>query len=289
MYYLKDELYRLVDSKKLNKLKMVAIDMDGTLLNNDHQLSPRTIGSVKMIADQGIFVLLATARVTSAIKNHIEKLGTSGIVVAHDGALVKDIISGQVYHHETIPKNLVLHILELLEKKKTVVHFNFDEDIYLTAYNFCSEQLSQELGISFKNISSLKSFEFSPTSILLIDVKDALQELLLAVSSQFEGQFEFAIAAWKDNIWGLQFVAKNNSKGKAVLHVAKHFGIKPEEIISFGDNYNDMDMLQETGLGIAMGNAVSELKKVADFVTLSNQEDGVAYVLEALFNSEELA
>jgi hypothetical protein len=68
------------------------------------------------------------------------------------------------------------------------------------------------------------------------------------------------------------------------LQVAKHLGVEPEEIVSFGDNYNDMEMIQQTGLGIAMGNAVPELKKVADFVTLSNQEDGVAYVLEALLN-----
>lgn len=284
MYYLKDELYRLVEKKQLSKFKMVAFDMDGTLLNSDHKLSDRTIVSIKTIADRGILVLLATARMTSAIKNHIEKLGTSGIVVAHDGALVKDVITGQVYHHETIPKNLVVQLLELLEEKKTVVHFNFDEDIYLTVSNPYSNRLSQELGVCFKYISSLKYFELTPTSILLIDVKDVLQHLLLTISEQFEGQFEFVMAPWQNNIWRLQFVAQNSSKGKGVLLVAKHFGIKPEEIVSFGDNYNDMDMIQKTGLGIAMRNAVPELKQVSDFVTLSNQDDGVAYVLEALFN-----
>jgi hydroxymethylpyrimidine pyrophosphatase-like HAD family hydrolase len=80
----------------------------------------------------------------------------------------------------------------------------------------------------------------------------------------------------------IAILAANTSKGKSVLQVAKRLGVKPEEIISFGDSYNDMEMIQYTGLGVAMGNAVPELKQVADFVTLSNHEDGVAVVLEAL-------
>jgi hypothetical protein len=279
-----NKLHPLVSGKQLSRFKMVAFDMDGTLLNSDHQLSERTIASVKMIANQGMLVLLATARMTSAIKNHLEKLGTPGLVVSHNGALVKDIRTGQVYHHETIPKNVVTKLLELLEEKKTVMHFNCDDEIYLTASNPYSDRYSQELGVSLKYISSLKCLEEDPTSVLLIDVKDVLQQLLIAVSERFQGQFDYVMAPWQGNVWRLQFLAPNTSKGKGVLQVAKHLGVEPEEIVSFGDNYNDMEMIQQTGLGIAMGNAVPELKKVADFVTLSNQEDGVAYVLEALLN-----
>jgi hypothetical protein len=280
-----DELRQLVSEKGLSSFKMVALDMDGTLLNRDHQLSERTIASVKMIADTGLIVLLATGRMTSAVKNHLEKLGTPGLVVSHNGALVKDVRTGQIYHHDTVPKEIVTKVLQLLEGKETVIHFNFDDNIYLTASNPYSERYSQELQVSLTYASSLKGFEGEPTSILLMDNQEVLKQVLTTVSHHFLGQFDYVMAPWQSNVWRLQFLATNTSKGKGVLQVAKRLGVKPEEIISFGDSYNDMDMLQHTGLGIAMGNAVPELKQVADFVTFSNQEDGVAYVLEALFKS----
>lgn len=279
------QLRWLVFEKQLSSFKMAAFDMDGTLLNRDHQLSNRTIAAVRMIANKGIIVLLATARMTSAVKNHLEKLGTLGLVVSHNGALVKDVKTGKVYHHDTIPKNVVAQLLELLEGKETVVHFNLDDDIYLTAPNPHSNRYVQELEVSLTYISSLKELVRNPTTILLIDSKDVLEQLLIAVSNQLQGQVDYVMAPWHGNVWRLQFLATNTSKGKGVLQVAKRLGIKPEEIVSFGDNYNDMEMLQQTGLGIAMANAVPELKQAADFITLSNQEDGVAYILEALFGS----
>jgi hypothetical protein len=280
-----DELRQLLSEKGLSSFKMIALDMDGTLLNRNHQLSNRTIASVKMIAEAGLTVLLATGRMTSAVKNHLEKLGTPGLVVSHNGALVKDVRTGQIYHHDTVPKEVVTKVLQLLEGKETVIHFNFDDNIYLTASNPYSERYSQELQVSLTYASSLKGFEGEPTSILLMDNQEVLKQVLTTVSHHFLGQFDYVMAPWQSNVWRLQFLATNTSKGKGVLQVAKRLGVKPEEIISFGDSYNDMDMLQHTGLGIAMGNAVPELKQVADFVTFSNQEDGVAYVLEALFKS----
>lgn len=280
-----EELRQLLYEKQLSSFKMVVFDMDGTLLNRNHHLSERTIASIKMIANEGITVLLATGRMTSAVKNHLEKLGTPGLVISHNGALVKDVKTGKIYHHETVPKNVVMKILELLEGKETVVHFNFDDDIYLTVSNPYSDQYSQELKVYLNYADSLKYLKEEPTSILLMDSKDLLKQLLTSMSNQFLEEFDYVMMPWREDIWWLQLLPANTSKGKGVLQTAKFLGVQPEEIISFGDSYNDIEMLQISGLGIAMGNAVSELKEVADFVTLSNQEDGVALALEALLRS----
>ncbi|MEH2360882.1 MAG: Cof-type HAD-IIB family hydrolase [Nostoc sp.] len=263
---------------------MVAFDMDGTLLNKDHQLSERTIASVKMAAQANLIVLLATGRMTSAVKNHLEKLGTPKLIVTHNGALVKDLDTGVIYHHQTISKRVVIKLLELLNGLDTVVHFNFDDDIYLVRQHPYSELYSQELQVNFSYVPSFNQLEGEPTTIVLTDKKAILVSLLEKLSKQFKQDFSSVIVPWKDGIWRMQFLPANTSKGKAVLQVAHHFGIHPEEIISFGDNYNDIEMVTETGLGIAMANAVPELKQVADFVTVSNQEDGVAHVLEALLS-----
>jgi hypothetical protein len=277
------ELHQISPENKINCFKMVAFDMDGTLLNPHHQLSERTIAAVKMIARKGIIVLLATARMASAVKNHLEKLGTPGLIVAHNGALVKDVKTGQIYHHQTISKDVVAALLNLLAGQETIIHFNCDDHIYLTTPNPDSDRYSQELQVALKYISSLEQLEETPTSILVIDTKDALEHLLTQVSAQLPGKVDCILVPWQGNIWRMQFLPPNTSKGQGVLQVAKRLGIEPEAIISFGDNYNDMEMIQNVGLGIAMGNAVPELKQVADFVTLSNREDGVALALEALF------
>ena len=281
MYFHK--LHQIFYENKISSFRMVAFDMDGTLLGSNHQLSERTIAAVQMIASKGMLVLLATARMASAVKNHLDKLGTPGLIVAHNGALVKDVKTGQIYHHQTIPKSVVAEILDLLEAKETVIHFNCDDEIYLTTPNPYSDRYSQELQVTLKYISSLKHLEKTPTTILVIDRKDALEELLMTLSAKFRGEIDCVLVPWQSNIWRMQFLPPNTSKGKGVLQVAKRLGVKPEEIISFGDNYNDMEMIQSVGLGIAMGNAVPDLKQVADFVTLSNREDGVAMALEALF------
>ncbi|MFP7737476.1 HAD family hydrolase [Priestia aryabhattai] len=85
----------------------------------------------------------------------------------------------------------------------------------------------------------------------------------------------------------LQFLPNNTSKGKAVLEVADQLNIDKSEIISFGDSYNDLEMISSTGLGVAMGNACDQLKEVANYITKSNKDDGVAYVLEELIKNEQ--
>ena len=281
LYFYK--LKQITYKKRVSSFAMVAFDMDGTLLNPSHQLSERTIASVKMLANRGIVVLLATARMASAVKKHLEVLGTPGLIVAHNGALVKDIQTGEIYHHETIPKNVVSKLINLLSSQERVIHFNCDDNIYLTTPNPYSESYSQELQVTLKFVPSLDTIEESPTTILVIDTKEALEQLFQTVSVQLKGIVDYILVPWKENIWRMQFLPLNTSKGKGVLKVAKRLNIEPEAIISFGDNYNDLEMVQNVGLGIAMGNAVPELKQIADFVTFSNHEDGVALALEALF------
>jgi len=279
-----EELQHLILEKQLSDFKMAAFDMDGTLLNREHQLSERTIAAVKMVADSGLIVLLATGRMTSAVKNHLKKLKTPELVVTHNGALVKDLETGVISHHETIPKRVVLKLLELLEGEDTVVHFNYYDNIYLVREHSYSEQYSQELQVNFTYVPSFKLLEGEPTTIVLIDKKPVLVSLVENLANHFQEDFCYVMSPWQDGIWRMQFMPANTSKGKAVLQVARSFDIHPEEIISFGDSYNDVEMIADTGLGIAMGNAVPELKQVADFVTLSNQEDGVAHILEALIS-----
>lgn len=280
-----EDLQKLVYSKRLNQFKMAVFDMDGTLLDASHQMTERTITAVMNTERAGLTVLLATGRMGSAVENHLDKLGTSELVVSHNGALVKESKSGRVHYHKTIPRAVTTKLLELLNEQDTIVHFNFDDNVYLSQVNRYSEEYARDLEIVLHYVPSLNILEGEPTTIVIIGTKNKLVPLIKDLSDEFDEHFSHVMTPWFGDVWRLQLRPFNTSKGKTVLRVARQFEIIPEEIISFGDNLNDIEMLESTGLSIAMGNAVTEVKLVADFITLSNSEDGVAHVLEAFLKN----
>lgn len=282
--YLPGEI--LIKEKKLKDFKLVAIDMDGTVLNEKHELNDHTIEVIQQVEKQGLTILLATGRMISAVTKHLGLLGTSGLVVSHNGALVKDVYKNKVYLHHTVPSSVVDRVLSLHNEQKFVLHINVDDDVYVNRENTLSKKYAKELGIELSYISDYKNIHSNPTSILLLQSKEKLELILYDLQMHYPNTFDYVLIPWSKGIWMLQFLPINTSKGKAVLETAKQLNINPEEIISFGDSYNDLEMIEHTGLGVAMGNACDELKDIADYITKLNSEDGVAYVLEELLKND---
>ncbi|MFD6511045.1 Cof-type HAD-IIB family hydrolase [Bacillus sp. NPDC060175] len=272
--------------KKLSDFKLLAIDMDGTSLNEKHEFSDRTISVIQKVHHHGVTVLLATGRMISAVTKHLNLLETPGLVVSHNGALVKDVHANKIYLHNKINKNVIARILFLYDQSKFILHFNIDDEVLLERPNNLSSRYAQELGITLDYIPSYSDITENPTSVLLMHTKGTLEKILKDITNECPNMFDYVLMPWTKGIWMLQFLPLNTSKGMAVLNVADQLNIQPSEIVSFGDSYNDFEMIQHTGFGIAMGNACQELKNVADYVTKPNTEDGVAYALEELMNNE---
>lgn len=272
--------------KKLSDFKLLAIDMDGTSLNEKHEFSDLTISAIQKVHHHGVTVLLATGRMISAVTKHLNLLETPGLVVSHNGALVKDVYENKIYLHNKIDDNVIARILFLYEQSKFILHFNIGDAVLLERPNNLSSRYAQELGITLDYIPSYSEITEIPTSVLLMHNKGTLEKILEDITNECPNVFDYVLMPWTKGIWMLQFLPVNTSKGMAVLNVAEQLNIQPSEIVSFGDSYNDLEMIQHTGFGIAMGNACQELKNVADYVTKSNKEDGVAYALEELMNNE---
>ncbi|MEK8129275.1 Cof-type HAD-IIB family hydrolase [Paenibacillus filicis] len=277
------ELARLL-LRKPGGYKLVACDMDGTLLGRDHQLSARTIRALQGVAERGITVLLATGRMMGAVREHAELLGIPGIVVSHNGALVKHSSNDTVYVHQTVPLPIARHAVAQALVKGLVIHWNCDDDVLVTARHPLSLRFSVELGVPLQELAAFSDTEQEPTSLLIMGGRGQLEEILNHTRSVYGQQFDHVLIPWFDDVWQLQLLPAETSKGKGVLAVAALLGIEADDIVSFGDSYNDLDMIAATGLGVAMGNAVEELKRTAKFVTLSHDEDGVAVALEVLFD-----
>lgn len=264
--------------------KLIACDMDGTLLGPDHRLSSRTIQTMKAVSQKGVTVLLATGRIMSTVKPHLEQLGIPGIVVSHNGALVKDAWTGHIYEHQTLPLDVAWQAVRGAIRQNAVLHWNCDDEISVTGLHPLNTKFSRELEVKLRYVPSFFDLEKEPTSVLVMGPRDALNPVLQESQRLHGYRFDYVLIPWFDDVWQLQYLPRHTSKGSGVLAVAAQLGIQPHEIISFGDSCNDLEMIESSGLGIAMGNAVDELKQAAKFVTLSHDQDGVAIALELLFD-----
>lgn len=272
-------------NKKISDYKMLAIDMDGTTLNSNHELSKRTISAIQIVYKMGLNVLFATGRMSSAVTKHINILGINGLIVSHNGALVLDVYSNHIYLHDTVKKTIVKEVVDFYKSTESILHFNDLDRVLVEKLSDKSIKYAIELGIELELITSFYNIFNEPTSLLLIHKKNTLNKFLDYMKQHFNQLFDYVFIPWDEDNWMLQFLAPNTSKGAAVIDLAKKLNISQNEIISFGDSFNDMEMIRQCGFGVAMGNSCEELKYIADYVTKNNNQDGVAYVLEILINN----
>jgi Cof subfamily protein (haloacid dehalogenase superfamily) len=280
---------KLNDSLPSNakNIKMIACDMDGTILNDQNVLSEITQFKVKEISKLGIKVLLATGRMVEAVEKHLKLLGTSSIVVADNGAVIKDISSGKKYFEDYVDFNIAKAVLAFASQNEISIHFNCSDGTYAEHIGFLSSMFEDHLNIHIHKINSLNNLDKNIISILLISDKKSLIFILEKINNLYKDKFDHVLIPWFEDIWQLQFLPANTSKDNGVFKVAEMMNIKKSEIMSFGDSYNDINLIKQSGIGIAMDNAVDDLKHAADYITLSNKEDGVAYVLDMLIKSNQ--
>ncbi len=260
------------------KYKLIAIDMDGTFLNEKHEVSEINLKAVEKAVELGVKVIVATGRSAMDITPLLHKLNFNDIFILNNGSSI---------YSKKLKKYIDINALTY-EETKFVVDFgkslktNFliwtDNEIftYSTDPNKFTEfqKMSQRELINIENADVLKNERVH--KIMFHDDEDKILEMRKNLEKT---NFDFCGYA-QSYVRGLDFFHKDSSKGNSVLKYAQSLDIKPEEIIAIGDSMNDLPMIQMAGLGVAMGNACEEIKNNADFITKTNAEDGVAYVIE---------
>ncbi|MGM0111237.1 Cof-type HAD-IIB family hydrolase [Enterococcus sp. DIV0187] len=274
--------------ERISRFKLAAFDMDGTTLNSHHQLSMNTIESINRFSEKNVKIVFATGRMENAVEKHLEYIKSDGLVITHNGGLIKNLKTGEILSRKTVPSNIVEEIFSFSQKKNSILHVNRDNGVFIQNNNVWSTQYAKELGIEMSILPSTSLPMEEPISMLLIDDKNKLDDYLEEMTTYYKDQFDYVFIPWIEGKWMLQFLAPNTSKGQAVIELSHLLGINPDkEVISFGDSYNDFEMIAGTYFGVAMNNACKELKEVAKYVTKSNDEDGVAFVLDELVMNED--
>ena len=261
--------------------RLLAIDLDGTLLAPlpYKHITSRTYKALCRAVDAGMVIVIATGQTLSVLQNVCADLPLSAPQIIENGAIIADIHSSAIIHEQLIPPDLILPALAELRTLGLYRAYHTLHRVYVDkdtprARDWYRPPVSPVIEI--EDVACL--YPLSCIKVAGIGEESTLREKRRDLEGIFDGKLYVAQSSFDI----IELLHPDVSKGNALRVIARDLHIKPEEIVAFGDNHNDIGMLQLAGLGVAMGNAHDEVKMAADYVTLSNAEDGVAIVIEDL-------
>ena len=250
-------------------IKTIVMDIDGTLLTSEKKISPKTRQALVAAQKQGLSLILASGRPTNGMRplaDELEMAHYNGHLLSYNGACVTHHGSQQQLFNQTISKSLSQQILEHLKQFDVIPMINDETFMYVN--DVFHNTLHLETGLAAR-------LNFPLNKILIAGEPAYLQKYHEAIYAPFK---ETVTAAFSAPFY-FEFTAKNIDKARSLEKLTLQLGITAEEVIAFGDGHNDYTMLEWAGTGIAMENAVDELKSIATEVTLSNDNDGIAVAL----------
>ncbi|MGA3037536.1 MAG: Cof-type HAD-IIB family hydrolase [Vulcanimicrobiaceae bacterium] len=255
-------------------IDLIALDLDGTLLNSDEHVSLRNQRAIARALEQGIRVVLVTGRGVETPVRISRELGLNLPVICCHGALTKDFGSNKTLVHIPVPLAYAKPMIEFAEEAKLQVAVYVEESFYRLAGGDIF--MADMTGPSWREVNSLREvLTEAPTFIRFLGA-DAVE----AMDREF-GSFPLN---FRYETWG-KFVecavlSREAGKKQALVRLCADFQITREHVLAIGDSRNDVPMLQWAGTGIAMGNALDEVKKSVQITTAAHDEDGVALAIE---------
>ncbi|WP_127530587.1 Cof-type HAD-IIB family hydrolase [Paenibacillus kobensis] len=257
--------------------KLIAIDIDDTLLNDELAVTEGTKQAMAAAIEQGVLVTLATGRMYASARQIASQIGLNVPIITYQGSLVKTLLEGEVLYERSVPTEDAKRLDEYCVAHNLHLQLYVDDVLYVREDNDKAKRYSQLSKIPYVVEPDFASLLNKPqTKMLIIDDPDLLDR----VAEELKPLIGERVHITKSKAHYLEFTHKEGTKGHALRFLAEHIGCTAEQAIAIGDAWNDREMIEAAGLGVAMGNALPALKEIADFVTLSNNEEGVRHVIE---------
>jgi Cof subfamily protein (haloacid dehalogenase superfamily) len=261
-------------------VRAVAMDLDGTVLDETFQPSERTAAAIARAEAAGIACLIATGRMFISARRVAEKLGIRRPLICYQGALVGDPVTGEVLVHRPIETSLAREILRAMpEEHARRSNLYIDDQLYVWEENAETLRYSQVAGVPMHVVGPTPEWLERPTTKIVTVGSPAAMDTLRDELQPLFGSRAFVA---KSLPYFLEFAAPGVSKASGLALVADRLGFAAAEAVAVGDAENDREMLDWAGFGLAVANADERLLGEADAVIPSVHEDGVAQLLEAL-------
>lgn len=265
--------------------KLIAIDMDGTLLNSKNEISERNIKAIKEATKKGVHIVLSTGRILTSAEFYADEIDLHNYILASNGAVIRDEEKNIIYK---VPINMaaVKEVMNLGRKHDVYYHF-YDEDSFYTnkfieeIYQYYNSSFQKKKGLTIElNIFKEDNEVFDNKDLnvykflFLDEDKDKLVKLKQNLSEI--GGINVS-SSWSNNV---EVMSDKVSKGISLKYLCDILNIDRKNVIAIGDNENDLSMIEFAGLGVAMGNAEEIVRNQADIITDTNEDDGVAKIIE---------
>lgn len=283
--------------------KFIAIDIDGTLLNSNGELTERTKEIIKKVVDKNVRVVLTSGRVTNSVKAIASQINADRYMICDNGASIYDVLENKTIWSREIEKSIVLDLVKVCLENNIYYMVFTDKEIivkdlrhmalafYKQRHN-CNDEATGITQIKYAGIDYIEKIDKPIRRIVVCDEDRVIYNSIVNKLKSFDEVDLLAAPHVSNKIIRdengesiisysyAEILPKNVNKWIAIQELLKNINIKENEVIAIGDNFNDISMIQNAGLGVAMNNGAPIAKEVATVIAPSNDEDGVALILE---------
>ncbi|MEK4343912.1 Cof-type HAD-IIB family hydrolase [Paenibacillus sp. FSL P4-0184] len=257
--------------------KLIAIDIDDTLINDDKEVTPATQTALEEAVAAGVVVTLATGRAYASAQAIARQTGLNVPIITYQGALVKNLLDEKVLYERYVPQDAVHKLFTYCVEHNLHLQTYIDDKLYAREDNQKIKDYTDLNKTPYYIEPDWEKLVPQRTPKMLIIDDPAFLDELAPILRELLGD---SVHITKSKPQFLEIMHHEGTKGIALEFLANHFGCDLSETMAMGDSWNDHEMLEAAGLGVAMANAIPALKEIADFVTLSNNEDGVKYAID---------
>lgn len=284
--------------------KLLAMDMDGTLLMDNKDISSRNLAAIRRARKYGVEIVLCTGRPYVTVEPYLKQLGIDCWVVTNNGGVTRNK-KGQIIEVIYMQSKALEKTISVLLQEKVYFHISDEKDTFILNYSQRLRKIyefilktgvskAKALSIAIKSVflkGNHKKVDFSKfvergrkaTSVFIIS-SDSKQLRNIGKNLAHIKNIDITSSGFNN----LEVLDEKATKGRALANIAKMLGLNREQVIAVGDNYNDLSMIEYAGLGIAMKNSEHEVIKRADWVTTTNEEDGIAHLIEHFIGNHSL-
>jgi hypothetical protein len=266
----------------MENIKLVAIDLDDTLLRSDLTISERTVTVLRRMREMRVAVTLSTGRMFSSARSFAEQLELDVPLITYGGALVKNAYSGKVLYKRLLEQDAARLVIRFGRARRIQVNYYLlngdDDELYVELLTPWGENYSQFSKVPLNQVPDLEELlqRGNPLKLLLVDDEPLTNLYLQELRERLGDRVHLA----KSKPRFLEVGHPDATKGRGLQELAAWLQLDRSQILAIGDSYNDIEMLEFAGLGIAMANSPPDVRSRCGYVTASNDEDGVAQALE---------
>lgn len=261
-------------------IKLVAIDIDGTLLNSQHEITPEVFSAIQDAKKAGVKIVIATGRPISGVRSILEELQLTeqgDYVITFNGGLVQDTSTGEDIIKTTLTYDDYMEIELAARKLNLPMHASTKEGMYTANRNIGKYTIYESMLVNSPVFYRTPEEMMDKEIIKIMMVEEA--EILDAAIPQLPKHLTETYNVAKSAPFYLEITPKTVNKGEAIIQLAKQLNIPIEQTMAIGDQENDRSMLEVVGNPVVMENGNPELKKIAKYITKSNDESGVAHAI----------